>query len=393
MKLVLANRTRPAMRRFCYGGARMTLSITKVDGLFGRLAFLRAAAELRREPQFTPDVSIDFLSQTSPRNPFFKHAETEFYIAKRDGKIAGRAAATVDRKANEVHNEKVVNFGFLEFDVNDRGAPAALVDAAAAFGRSRGMLTLRGPIDMNANHKVGLLLNCYNDPPAMLMPWNPPEYVNAIESLGFVKEKDVIAMEIVQSQLDLNRYDRLAKRALERGGFKIRSFNLKEFDRELELVRHIYNTAWADNWGFVPVDHDEFHYQASGLKNIVNPELGCFVEKEGKTAAFTLSVPDVAIAIREIRGRLLPFGWYQLLKRIKTLKRARMILLGILPEYRKSGLDAILYLETSKRGMQQGFNCAEFGWMLEDNEAIIKGCEASGAKITKKYRIYKKDIR
>lgn len=353
---------------------------------------MKAGAALRREPQYTPDVSLDFLRQTSPANPYFKHAEAAFFLAKRDGRVVGRVCAAVDAHSNAHHQEKIVNFGFFEVDTRDADAAAALLDAAARFGRERGMTAMRGPVDLNMNYKIGILLNCYDSPPAVMMNWNPPEYVNLMEKCGMAKEKDVLAMEIHESQLEVNRYEKLAKRVLERGGLRIREFDMKYYDRELELVRTIFNKAWENNWGFTPAGREDFAYEARGLRDIINPKLGCFIEKGSETVAFSLSIPDVAIGIREIRGRLLPFGWYKLLKRIKTIRRARMILLGILPEHRKSGLDAILYLETTRRGQACNMSEAEFGWLLEDNEAIIKGCEASGAKVTKRYRIYRKEL-
>ncbi|MBI3819614.1 MAG: N-acetyltransferase [Planctomycetes bacterium] len=370
----------------------MTLEIKSVGGVLGRLAFLRAAAAVRREPQFTPDVSLDFFRQTSPKNPFFRHAQIKFFIAKRDGRVVGRAAATVDDDANAYFREKVVKFGFFECADGETEAARALIEASADFGRARGMQILRGPVDMSMNFKIGMLIEGFDRPPAVLMNWNPPSYNSLVESLGFQKEKDVVAMEVTREVVDVERYKKLARRVLDRGGLRVRSFETKHFGRELELMRTIFNKAWADNWGFMPVSREEFEYEAHGLKDVLIPEMGCFIERDGETVAFSLSIPDAAVAVREIRGRLLPFGWYKLLKRIKTIDRVRMILLGILPEFRRHGIDALLYFETFRRAYEKGMTTAEFGWILEDNELIIKGCEACGAKITKRYRIYKKSI-
>jgi GNAT superfamily N-acetyltransferase len=141
------------------------------------------------------------------------------------------------------------------------------------------------------------------------------------------------------------------------------------------------------------VDLEEFAYEATGLKQVIDPELGFFVEKDGIPIGFALSIPDAAIAIREVGGRLLPFGWWRLLRRLKTLDRMRTVLLGVLPEHRKSGIDAILYAETIRRGRAHAIDSGEFGWLLENNDEIIRGILASGARITRRYRIYERPIR
>jgi GNAT superfamily N-acetyltransferase len=368
------------------------VEITEVRGLLGRLAFLAAAAALRREPQFTPDLVPDFLHTTSPKNPFFRHAETAFFLAKRGGRIVGRASATVDRNANETQKESVALFGHFEAADGDAESTAALIAACEAFGRARKQTILRGPIDMSTNYRVGLLVEGHAFPPAIMMPWNPPGHAALLEGCGLVKAKDVVSMEVDRAAMVESRYTKLADRARERGGYQVRTFDLRRFDEEIALVRSLYNASWAMNWGFVPVDLDEFAYEAKGLKQILDPNLGFFVEKGGKPLGFALSIPDAAIAIREVRGRLLPFGWWKLLRRIKTLDRMRTVLLGVLPEARKSGIDAILYAETTRRGLARGIVAGEFGWLLENNDEIIRGILACGARITRRYRIYERPI-
>lgn len=366
--------------------------VREVRGLAGRIAFHRAAARLRREPLFTPDLLPDFLRQTSPRNPFFRHAAMAFFLAERRGRLVGRAAATVDEVSNRYAAEKVVKFGFFEAEDGDRESAAALLEACEGFGRARGQAVLRGPIDMSTNYRVGLLVDPFDAPPAILMPWNPPGYAALLEGCGLVKAKDVVSMEVSSGEVDEARHARIAERVLARGGYSVRTFDLRAFDRELELVRGLYNASWAHNWGFVPVERDEFAYEAAGLKRVLRPELGFFVEKGGVAAGFALSIPDMAIAIREVRGRLLPLGWLHLLRRVKSVDRMRTVLLGVLPEHRRSGLDAVLYAEITRRGRALGIRHGEFGWLLEDNHEIIRGILACGARITRRYRIYEKPL-
>lgn len=368
------------------------ISLEQVHGTLGRLRFLRTAAALRAEPQFTPDVSLDFLRQTSPRNPVFRHAKAAFFIAKRGGRVVGRICACVDREINERHHQNYVHFGFFEIAEGEVAGAGALVDAAAAFGRSLGATSMRGPIDLNLNYKTGCLIDGFERPPAIMMNWNPPYYSQILEACGLEKEIDLVSFEVDQSGVQLERYEKLAGRALARGGFQLRTFELQHFDRELGFLRNIYNQSWAGNWGFTPAGQEELRYEAVGLKQIIRPELGFFIEKDGAPVAFSLSIPDMAVAIREVRGRLFPLGWWHLLKRVRTIPRARMLLLGVLPAYQRQGLDALLYIETARRGIKANIYEAEFGWILENNTAMIRGCEACGAKITKRYRIYRKGI-
>ncbi|MFN0207237.1 MAG: hypothetical protein ACKVS6_13110 [Planctomycetota bacterium] len=369
------------------------VAIERVSGLFGMLAFHNSPRAFRTEPQYTPDISLDFLRQTSAKNPFFKHAAAAFFIAKRGRTPVGRVAACVDHAANQYHHEIVVNFGYFEIADRESGETTkALLDACAEFGRKHNATILRGPIDLNMNHRIGLLVENFDAPPAIMLPWNPPSYPEALERYGLLKAKDLFSMEVTKETISVERYKKIAERAKERGGFTVRSFDFNKMESEMSDVHRLFNSAWEGTWGFTPISREEFNYLAKSLRHVLNPRLGCFIEKDGRAIAFSLSIPDVAIAIREVRGRLLPFGWLHLMRRIKNLRRSRMILLGIDAEYRKTGADALLYYSTAERGAAAGFTWAEFGWMLENNLNIIRGCEACGAKITKRFRIYEKQI-
>lgn len=372
--------------------AESSVAVEAVGGLVGRWAFWKAAAALRHEPQFTPDLSIDFLRVTSPRNPFFRHAQLTLFLAQRRGAVVGRAAVCIDENANRQYGKRVAHFGFFEVADGDRGAAAALLDRCMAWARQRGQDVLRGPVDLSTNYRVGLLVEGHAEPPAILMPWNPPGHASLLESCGLVKVKDVLAMEVDQDHLTAERYSRIARRILEKGGFTIRTFDFRRFNRELEIARRIYNAAWAENWGFVPMEEDEFRYQAHALKDIANPDLCVFVEAAGEPAGFAIAIPDLAIAVREVKGKLLPFGWLHLLRRARTIDRLRILLLGVLPEYRRQGLDGVLYNEMTRRGTIAGMRSGEFGWLLEDNVEILRGCQASGARVSRRYRIYERSL-
>jgi GNAT superfamily N-acetyltransferase len=366
--------------------------VEQARGLFGRLAFLGAAAALRSEPQFTPDLSIDFLRITSPRNPFFRHAELALFVARRGGKIAGRVAACIDSDAARAYGARLLHFGFFEAADGDLDTTRALLDRCADYGRVRRQEILRGPVDLSTNFRVGLLVEGNAEMPSIMMPWNPAGHAALLEASGLRKVKDVLAMEVDAEHLTAERYGRIAARILDKGGYTVRSFDLRRFDAELERARAIYNAAWAENWGFVPMSSDEFRYQGHGMKEVADPNLCVFIEKAGAPVGFAIAIPDMAIAIREVKGKLLPLGWLHLLRRAKTLDRMRILLLGVLPEHRKHGLDAVLYHEMIARGLRRGVRSAEFGWLLEDNDEIIRGCQASGARISRRCRIYERPL-
>jgi len=323
------------------------------------------------------------------KNPFFEHGSVELFLAYRGGEPVGRIAAVENTLHNEIHSDRMGFFGQFEC-LEDEEASRALLDQAATWVRARGLTTIRGPVNFSLNEESGLLVDAFDDPPAILMTYNPPYYQQLLESWGLEKAKDLWAWVGEKKGFDQARFGRLEKLiARSPHDIRVRPLDMKNFQREVELVRDLYNQAWEANWGFVPMTDAEVDHMAKGLKPVVDPNLALIGEIDGKPAGFSLSLPDINQAIAGINGRLLPFGFLKFFMGMKKITRLRIITLGLLPEYRRSGLDALFYLETFKRGTAKGYY-GESSWILEDNTLMNRSLEKMGFKVYKTYRLYDK---
>jgi GNAT superfamily N-acetyltransferase len=326
------------------------------------------------------------------KNPFFEHADAEYFLAERNGEAVGRIAAIHNRLHNSTHDDRVGFFGFFE-SVDDQAVADALFAAAAAWLRARGLDTMRGPASFSVNDECGLLVDGFDTPPTLMMPHNPPYYVTLVEHAGFAKAKDLL----VYQGGDPDRYkpvpERLARGTeliRQRQGITLRGLDMKHFDAEVERIKALYNAAWEKNWGFVPMTDHEIDHLAEQFKPVVIPELVPFAEKDGKVIAFGLALPDLNVAFRgNTKGRMFPAILKVLwLLKAKKLKRARIVLLGILPEYRGKGIDAMLYHWIWTKSGERGIYWGEAGWILEDNPAMNAGLEKMTFTVYKTYRLY-----
>lgn len=351
----------------------------------------------QRDPLWVPPLRQDIVALLSrEKNPFFEHAEAEYFLAERDGHAVGRIAAISNRLHNETHDDRVGFFGFFE-SIDDQSVADALFSAAAEWLRAHGHDTMRGPASFSVNDECGLLVDGFETPPTLMMPHNPRSYVALVERAGFAKVKDLLVYE----GGDPDRYkpvpERLARGTeliRQRQGITLRALNMKDFGGEVERIKAIYNAAWEKNWGFVPMTDHEIDHLASQFKPVVIPELVPFAEKDGKVIAFGLALPDLNVAFRgNTSGRLFPaiLKVFWLLK-ARKLKRARIVLLGILPEYRGKGIDAMLYHWIWTRAGQRGIYWGEAGWILEDNPAMNAGLEKMTFQIYKTYRLYDRTL-
>ena len=334
------------------------------------------------------------LSRTA--NPFFQHADAEYYLAERDGAVVGRIAAVHNRLHNETHGDRVGFFGFFE-TIDDQAVADALFTAAGDWLRARGLDLMRGPASFSVNDECGLLVDGFPFMPAIMMPHNPPSYVRLTESAGFTKAKDLLVYE-AGDEAGLvpvpERLDRVVDTVLKRNGLTVRPLDLTRFESEVEAVKRLYNRAWERNWGFLPMTDAEIDHLAAQFKPIVVPDIVAFVEKDGEPVAFALSLPDLNVPLRKNRsGAFIP-GLLRVLWMLKRRKipRLRILLLGVIPEYRGKGLDAVLYHWTWTRGNALGYTWGEAGWILEDNIAINSALEKIGFRRYKTYRLYDRPL-
>lgn len=327
------------------------------------------------------------------KNPFYRHAERELFLAERDGRIVGRIGAIVNQSHNRHHRDRVGFFGFFEC-IDDQAVAAALFEAARGWLRERGMDAMRGPASPSVNDEYGLLVQGFDSPPAVMMPYNPPYYARLLEGCGLCKAKDLYAYRgVTQATLDLPKMQRASEVLRKRSGLTYRSLAMKDFPAEIERIKRIYNRAWEDNWGAVPMTDAEFDALAKDLKLIVRPELVVIAETAGgDVAGFGLSLPDINMALRESRsGRLLP-GLWRLLTRRSRIDRIRILVCGVLPEYRRTGAAGVLFHELASRAGALGYARGEAGWILEDNVMMIRAAEAMAGARDKTYRIYQQAI-
>ncbi len=316
----------------------------------------------------------------------------EYFLAERDGAVVGRIAAIANRLHNEFHGDKVGFFGFFESE-DQQPVADQLLNAAADWLRARGFDTIRGPASFSINDECGVLIDGYNTPPVLMMPHNPRYYVGLLERAGFSKAKDLLVYEHGDSSGNTppvpERLTRASELICQRLGITLRPLRMKEFPAEVERVKELYNKAWERNWGFIPMTDHEIDHLAEQFKPVVVPDLVPFVEKEGKVIGFALALPDLNTILSTNRsGRMFPVI-LKLLWMLKThrIHRCRITLLGVLPEYRGKGIDAVLYHWIWTRGARLGYGWGEAGWILEDNPAMNAGLLKMGFTVYKTYRL------
>ena len=368
------------------------VEIAPVAGRRDIEAFVALPYELhRRDPCFTPPLRRDVRAQLdASRNPFFRHAARELFLARCEGRVTGRIAAIHDAAHERVHRDGAGFFGFFE-TTPDPAVVEALLEAAAGFLRARGCLRLRGPLSPSINDEAGLLVDGFETPSVVMMPHNPPSYPRLVEGAGFRKLKDLVAFEHTVDALPerLLRATRIVER---RHGIATRTVNMRRFPREVELVKRLVNSGWQSNWGAVPFDDAEIAELARQLKPVVVPQLVVFAEARGEPIGFAAAIPDMNVALRaNPSGRLFP-GILKLLCARRSITRLRVVLLGVLPEWRGRGVDALLYRRIWENARARGFSWAEAGWVLEDNHAMINALRRMGFRSYKTYRIYERAL-
>ncbi len=348
---------------------------------------------LSHDPVWVPPLLIDQKSRFDPKNPFYEHGEVESFLARRgpNGEIVGRISAVVNHAHNRHHQDQVGFFGYFDC-VDSTDVARALFDHAGRFLKDRGLTSMRGPANLSVNDEIGMLIEGFDTPPVIMMTHNPPYYNRLVEECGFIKAKDLLAYSLAADQFT-ERVTSLGEKLEKRLKLRIRPFRKNDFWNEVNKVLGIYRIAWEDNWGNVPMTDREIKALAESLKLIYDPRLIFFVETEdGKPVGFCLALPDINPLIKKINGRLLPTGIFTLLNGRKKLNRARVLLMGVLPEYRGRGIDTVMYLRIYKSGYEAGYRWAEISWILEDNRLMNDAAVAIGAVPYKKWRMWEKPL-
>jgi hypothetical protein len=366
----------------------MAVTVRPVRGERELAAFVELPWQVYRDsPYWVPPLRRDVREVLDPaKNPFWEHAERELFAAFDGDAVVGRVAAIVDRRHDEVHGERAGFFGFFEclprFEV-----AAALFDAARAWCRGRGAAFLRGPASPSANDEYGFLLEGYSSSPVLMMPYNPPYYLDYAARAGFAKAKDLYAyLKALQGGVP-DRLERLMQRARKNSRFTIRTFDPRHFDREVAIIKQIYNGAWEKNWGFVPLTEREMDAAAKKLRDFYDPELIVIAECAGRPAGISMTIPNANEVLCRLDGKLGPvqlakFFWHR-----RRVRGGRSMIFGCLPEYRQSGLVAQLFYENIRQAVKRGYAWMEMSWTLEDNDLINRFSEEIGGQRYKTYRI------
>lgn len=337
-----------------------------------------------------PITSAEAWLVDARKNPFFRHADVGLFAAYRGARCVGRVSTCRDRLHDEFHGDRVGFFG--HFEAADAAVARALVDHAAAWCRERGADSLRGPVDLSTNYRCGLRVDDAGGPPVLMMPHNPPHYAGWLEATGLAKAKDLMALWGTSADLDRKRIGRLAEHLQRRSQVELRNVDMRRFDAECQILWRLYERIWERNWGFVPMPRDEFLAQARDLKKVAHPSLLHIAEAKGEPIGFVLALPDTNVGAKACNGRLLPFGWWKFLAALRKTKVIRVLTLGVVPEYRRAGIDMLLMHRVTTQGEASGFAACEASWILEDNRDMLGPLEAMGFRPYRRYRIYQKSL-
>ncbi len=356
--------------------------------------FIRLPAALyASDPNFVAPLLLERKEALSPKkNPYFEHAEAQFFLARRGGLDVGRISAQVDTL---VSDPQMGQFGMI-CAVDDAEVFAALFDAAEAWLKARGKTKVLGPFNLSINEETGLLIDGFDTPPVMLMG-HDPRYAGArIEALGYAKAKDVIAYWYDMK----HELPRAARHLIDRRkpvGMTVRHLDMSRYDEEFQNVTAVFNDAWSENWGFIAFTPAEILHMAKSLKPLIDPSCVAIVEMDGQVIGFGITLPNLNEVIADFKGRLLPFNWIKLLWRLKRGTRTgRTPLMGVRRTFSRGllgGLVPFLVMDSMRKGLlARGMQHVELSWILEDNRPMRHIIESLGAIPYKTYRVYEKSI-
>lgn len=344
------------------------------------------------DPAYVRPLDFDTRRRLSPKHPYFEHADGAIFTAYLDGRCAGRVVAHIDHEYVKRYQQKIGFFGFYD-TIDDAQVNRALLDAVVAWQRAHGSEVLRGPMTMNVAEEMGCLIDGFEHPPMLLTGHNRPYQHGLLENYGFSKTKDMYAWEYHMHGLS-PRVQRAHATIAAMPEVRSREIDMRNFDADVRTILDIYNDAWQDSWGYVPITPAEAKQTAADLKLVVIPKLTRIVEIEGETAAMCFALPNLNEVIRDFSGKLLPLNWARLLWRLKLQRpsTARLVALGIRKRYRHvkryGGLAAFLFAEMNQAGAALGFSFGELSFTREGDAPINTAIKVMGGKIYKTYRVY-----
>ncbi len=366
-----------------------SLSVKEVRSSRELRNFIRFPWKIYRgNPYWVPPLIKDHLQRLGPTHPFRSHAEMILFLAYQDKEIVGRIAGIIDHHYIEYHGQKTGFFGFFEA-IPDPNVSDALFSKVKSWLKDRGIEKIAGPMNPSTNDECGLLIDCFDECPCLMMPYNPKYYSELMDRLGFHKAMDLYAYSLGEDHFQLDRLQRITEKRLKKEPqLRIRPLNLRRLEDELKIVKELYNQVWSKNWGFVPLTEPEIDDLAKNLKPLVLPDLVLFAYWGEEPVGFSVALPDYNEVLRHLNGKIGLIGAIKYLYYSKKIKKIRVMLLGVKHGFQKKGIEGVLYIETFKRGIQNNYRLAECSWVLESNPLMQHGLEAMGGKRQKTYRIY-----
>ncbi len=378
--------------------AENSVSIRRITDTKGLKDFVNVTRTVYADdPNWIQPLMMERMDALRPdKNPYFQHADVAMWVAERSGKQVGRISAQVDHLAQEKWGPNLGHFGF--FEALDEDTANALLKTAEDWLKDQGMVRMQGPWSLSSAEEVGTLVDGFDTPPCVMMPHGRPSYDGWLNGHGLTKAKDMFAYSLDLTIPMPDRAMRIVKMAQKNKRVTMRPIDMKRFDEEVEIVLDIYNEAWSDNWGYVPFTEAEVAHGAKSLKPVVKPYRTYICEYDGEPVAFMLTIPDVNHKMRDINGKLLPFGWAKLAYRMLNGKedRCRVPLMGVRKKFQRGPLGAAMsmwMIDVSRQHVEErGAYWGELGWILEDNDGMRSILEEIGCKVYKTYRVYEKAI-
>jgi hypothetical protein len=346
-------------------------------------------------PVWVPPLRIErriFLSRRF--NAFFKHGDAQLFLARRDGRVVGRVSAQYDQAFNDYHDNRWGMFGFLEME-DDAAILPALLGAAEEWLRAHGRDHMVGPMDFTINDESGVLIEGFEREPMIKQPWHPPYYAQRAEEAGLGKAIDLLMWELHISDRSkmLQVIFDLAEQVEPRHGIHVRKMSRRSLRRDMDRFADVYNSAWSENWGFVPFSKADLDAYSQEMHLVFDSHWFMVAETaEGETAAVAITVPDVNQVLKRMNGRLLPLGWWHFLRRRKIMDRVRVGFLGVKPEFQHTGVAAAMYVEHFDMANVTPQKWGEMGWILETNTNMNRAMEAMGGRVVRRFRIYERDL-
>ncbi|MCX5782098.1 MAG: hypothetical protein NT145_05290 [Elusimicrobia bacterium] len=352
--------------------------------------FIRFPWEIyKRDNNWVPPLIGDIEFIFGKNNPFWEHSEKELYLVYDDsGKILGRIAAIIDRNYLKFQNDNIGFFGFFE-SVNDGNVAKMLFSEVNNWFKLRGIEKFLGPMNPSTNDEIGFLCENFSEPPKIMMPYNPTYYLELAEKAGLKKAKELYAYDMDVSNGPLERLERIASITYKKNpGLKVRKFSLDDYENDVKRALNIYNEAWEKNWGFVPWTEKEFYTMAHRLKDLLLLDTTLIAEINDKPVGLLIAVPDYNFILKKINGKLTPLGILKFIYYRSRLKEMRLMIMGVIKQYRQKGIEGVLYYESLKNTQKLGYKKCEFSWVLDDNIMTQRAAEMMGGKLYKKYRVY-----